>query len=136
MSIPITMYMTNDGNKTFGIQADADLYDTIDEKATEFMKELNLPEKTFSNDEGYLQHPKGTYQRIERRLKTLYNLWSPSSDVHTTNVHILRLLEDSQIDCLNELANRLYCIDEDTDREYGQPYFLINKDKVRDEQLN
>ena len=128
-------YQADDG-KIFNSAEECEKYEKILKQISVLLETLPNPDKyNIFNGDGYIQHPKGTYEKIEKELVRLSNIWFNQKEKFTNfNYYLGRLIDDSNMNCLNKLSYRLKCIN--NEREYGQPYFAINPHKAKNIQVN
>ncbi len=90
----------------------------------------------FSNGKGFVQHPRGTKDILEKEIVRLSNEWFNNKEPFTQfSYYLRRCIDDSSMSCLNKLSYKLMCIDE-LEREYGQPYYCVNPSQVKGGRLN
>jgi hypothetical protein len=114
-------------------------YEKMAKQVYEFLDTIENSDKydsSFKNGKGYVQHPPNTYQLIEAKLIELSNIWFNPKDKFTNMCYYLgRLIDDSNMSCLNKLMYRLMCMDI-TNREFGQPYYALHSNDATLIQLN
>jgi hypothetical protein len=137
----VEYYQATDG-KRFNDEKQASKYQKIVDKVEAFNKTIisRPTDMNFSNGQGYIQHPPGTYNKVENILVALSNEYldrDGKSNQFTCMSYVLgRTLDDSDIYVLNELCTRLMCIDKKTNREYGQSYYALHPEKCKAGKLN
>lgn len=133
----IIFYRTDDGS-TFDTKEKAEKYEIILNKVNTFLSPLPYNSDTsFCNGEGYIQHTSDIYDKMEELIVKLSNEWFNLNEPFTHFNYILgRYVDDNNVKCLNNLVHRFMCIDKNTHREYGQPYFANNPQAATDKQLN
>lgn len=140
----ISLFKTLDG-KTFSTPEEALEYESIMREVQDFLlafaenEDLAFAENEdidFSNGDGYIQHPSGTRDKMEKKLVELSNRWLKPDEPFTAFTYYLgRVIDDNQIKCLYHLSYRVMCIDNE-DKEWGQPYYALNKGTGKDKKLN
>ena len=132
----ISLFKTADG-KTFSTPEEALEYESIMREVQDFLLAFAENEDIdFSNGDEYIQHPSGTRDRMEKKLVELSNRWFTPDEPFTAFTYYLgRLINDNGIKCLNHLLYRVMCIDNE-DKEWGQPYYALNKGTGKDKKLN
>jgi len=134
----IQQYKAND-DKIFNSSEECIRYESILLEITNILSTLPKVDNTncsFSNGEGYIQHNLNIYNNLETLLVKLANKWfKPKETFICFNYYLGRVIDDSNMQCLNKLTNKLMCIDKQY-REWGQPYFAINPTKGEQKQLN
>lgn len=131
--IIIQQYKSKDG-KIFDTEQECINYELVLEQVNKIISTLD--KKEFQGDEGYIQHPKGTYKFIEAKLVELSNEWFKGQTFKEFDYILGRYIDDSNMNCLSKLSYLLMCTDPKTDKEYGQPYYCLNQDKAKNVKLN
>ena len=121
-------------NKIFDTEEECVKYEKVLVKVTDFLKQFpNSDNYDISCGKGYIQHKKGTYKEIETKLVKLANDWFDEKFKFFC-YPLARLIDDSNMKCLNLLSYKLMCINKD--KEYEQPYYANNPDKCKNIQVN
>ena len=85
----------------------------------------------FANGHGYIQHYRKNVIRARNMLYEMAIEISPSlSKYDIKDYGFLRTLDDGNNILLPLYYRIVSCMDEDTWREYGQPYFVSHPDRV------
>lgn len=130
--------------KIFDTAEECIKYEIISKQVNEFLSTIEDSEKydegcSFSNGKGYIQHPKDTKNKIEQKLIELSNQWFTkwAEEKPFTNFNYVlgRLIDDTNMSCLNKLSYKLMCIDEQG-REFGQPYYCSHPEVAELRKLN
>jgi hypothetical protein len=131
----IQQYRADDG-KTFTTPEECERYEAVLKQVCSLLDTLPDADKyNISNGGGYIQHKPGTYKKIETLLIKLSNLWfKPKEKFTHFNYYLGRVIDDSNMSCLNKLSYKLMCIKEE--REYGQPYYALHPNECKNIQVN
>lgn len=136
----IQKYRAFDG-KIFDSIEDCKKYEDIAIEVKNFLASIEDSEKynegcNFSNGNGFIQHPQGTYKIIENKLVELSNKYFKQDKPFTQfNYYLGRIIDDSNMKCLNKLSYKLMCTDSQ-EREFGQPYYTSHPEQATLIQLN
>lgn len=132
----INVFETKDGEK-FSVEEEALRYEYILDELIDFLSAyIEIDDINFANGGGYIQHPVGTRDKMNKKLVELSNRWFNSKEPFTVfNYYLGRVIDDGNMKCLNHLSYRVRCIDND-EKEWGQPYYALNKGKGEDKKLN
>ena len=137
----ITKYLSNDGCE-FNDAAECANYEAEAEEIAKIVQRLPPSPKVtgFSNGEGYLQHDRETFLRVQadlarlvrKHFKDKYSLphidWTINADRPAGMTSIGRLIDDGMGKAMRHAWFRICCVDNEF-REWGQPFFAINPGK-------
>lgn len=136
----IQKYKAFDG-KILDSSAECEEYEKVANEVQVFLSSIVDSKKyddgcKFSNGGGFIQHPTGTYKLIEEKLIELSNKYFKEGKPFTQfNYYLGRVIDDSNMRCLNKLSYKLMCIDKQ-EREFGQPYYASHSEQATLVQLN
>lgn len=132
----INLFKTIDG-KTFSSEEQALEYEDMIKEINDFLLGFaECEDIDFMNGNGYIQHPPGTRDKMGKKLVELSNRWfKPDEPFINFTYYLGRIIDDNQMKCLNKLSYRVMCIDNE-DKEWGQPYYALNKETRKDKKLN
>lgn len=144
----VTIYRTTDGSEYRSIEK-ADAYESRVERLAPIMARLpQLPENDgcqFVNGHGYIQHDYETARAVMNDVLNLIEELFEHKWIDQTRAKgpreahpswVGRLISDYDDKALNRAWNRFMCIDWNTMREYGQPYYAAHPDKAAGGQIN
>lgn len=131
----IYKYQADDG-KLFDKEEECVNYELILAQVNKLLNSLPSPKKYhLSNGNGYIQHVPGTYAKIKSLLIKLSNDWfKPQNPFTHFNYYLGRIIDDSNMRCLNVLSTKLMCIRDE--KEYDQPYYANHPHEAENVQLN
>ena len=138
----VMRYVTGDGSE-FNTEAKALKYERLIKEIKEITADLpKLPKDcSFANGEGYIQHSKSKVEEARAKLfklaranhKTLLSV--PAGEV-LNSYYFARVLDDSDSPLYPVYIRLVQCINNDTYREYGQPYFASYPEEATGKCLN
>lgn len=127
--------------KIFNTAEECIRYENISKQVNNILNTLENPDKynqecQFSNGKGFIQHPHGTRDMLEKEIVRLSNEWFNNEEPFINfNYYLGRCINDSNVSCLNKLSYKLMCIDK-LEREYGQPYYASHPNEIKGGRLN
>ncbi|MGI9569273.1 MAG: hypothetical protein ACR2PH_05940 [Desulfobulbia bacterium] len=134
-----TKYVALDG-KEFNDEETCEKYEAVLITLDAIFNELPaIPSDriSFANGSGFIQHDKDTFDSVVRRFTSAayrYHKGLEARYVYNT-YGFWRTLEDTNSPFYS-FGQRLLNTDEDTYREYGQPYYKLNPTEIRGGQVN
>lgn len=134
----IEKYVADDG-KEFNLEADCIEYESICTEISNVIFLLpKIPENygcSFANGRGYIQHEEEAFYKARSNLLMIANRLMPHkwfdqslSDKSTQPSYAGRIISEINTP-LNNAWYRVMCTDKSL-REWGQPYFALNQDKI------
>jgi hypothetical protein len=139
-TVTVNYYVAPDGKK-FTSKKEALKYEKTYDEVMEVYKTIpKRPDNIeFLNGEGWIQHKPGTYKMFEEKLVKItnkcYNLKGKDA-FKGMNYALVRMVNDGDAGILDKMVSRLMCMDNKTEREYGQPYYANNPKEARGTQIN
>lgn len=145
----ITKFQASDGRE-FTTEFDCINYEVRITNANEILSLIpplpKLPDCSFENGAGYLQHDPITFTEFKLAILRAIRPYFPEGnfkkwvdDTISGKAHaswVGRLLdEDDRLRPYKDLWSRVYCTDSNF-REWGQPYYALNPDTGTQKQLN
>lgn len=132
----ITIYQAEDGSR-FNKKEDAIRYENLCHKCDEINRRFVNIDRELNSKEFIQQNPVivkvlfAEFMNVVAEAIPYYAQWAKECGAGIRHIsHILKVLCDYNINCLDKLMYRFWCIDFDSGRQFQQPYFVKHQDEA------